>query len=226
MFFYHLNICDVSVRKNHTCKLTRRAQAFQPLSFKVTGISQHFMHGRRWTIHSCRIVPVKEGECKPWLRRRKPELSSTVTPTPRGFCFAGVGARPAFSLKPINKGNATSHFPCEHDQASLAPIASQFRVACVFPASGDFEGTSTCCGCARVGFSFFGQKGRQTSWKRGSPSTTIFELSCVELVQYTKIQHGRKRSFAPSFQPLGRFLQQRCREESLQRPTNSTQAER
>ena len=50
-------------------------------------------------------------------------------------------------------------------------------------------------------------------WKRGSPSTTTSSLRVPNWSTHQDPGHGRRRSFVPSLQPLGRFLQLRLERE-------------
>ena len=65
---------------------------------------------------------------------RMPESNSTVASTPR----------------------PTSDFPCQEDQEPC--LHRQSIPGSASPAFGDFEAHSTCCGCARLGFSFSSQR--------------------------------------------------------------------
>ena len=155
---------------------------------------------------------------KPWPRRI-PELNSTVAPTPRGLCLAGARARPVLSLKPNNGGieqfqprsdlplplRARPSEPCLHRQPipGSAPPSGVWQTPLVVAVRGmaspslvkghNVVSTASCA-----------------PWKREvvrPPRPRAFV--CRTGQPHQDPGHGRRRSFGPSLQPLGKLLQPR-----------------
>ena len=170
------------------CRKENHAVTHLP-SLEVTGVPQHFMHGRRVAIHSRGTVAPKRRECK------SPSSGTRQDRAPPPHPRRGRHV-PHFSLRPNREGTerfrlrsglrpllrARPREPCLHHQ----PVPGSAPPSGVWQPQGGLHSFGLCA----AWFFFFESRCRQASCSLEEEQPVIHDIkpACVKLVHHTKVQ--------------------------------------